>query len=512
VLGGTGFIGRHVAARLLQDGWQVACAGRGSRDAVPGAAMVPFDALAATPAAWDAALAGCDAVVNCVGVKRSKGQQTFQAVHVDLVRRLVAACKAAGVPRVVHVSVVASARDGPHAYHRTKWEGEEALRQSGLDATILRPSVVYGRGDDMLSHLAKMVRASPIFPVVGRGEALLQPVDVADVAGAVSAALASPPAAGPRIRSYDVVGPDTLSLRAVVQRVADACGERVRIVGTPPMLLRPGVAAMGALAREPLSTPAQLRMLQDGLTGDGGPLRRDLGVVPAPFSLDRIRERLPAPRPLALDLRLGRRGVPAGRAAFAGSLAAGALGVAAMGWAFRSSWADTWTRLVVALVVAGTLAALLGRPVLAGAWRINHWTTALGLAAGAAFVALSWFVLRLPGAATAFAPVYALRGGHSAAVVALSLPPAILAEEVLWRGVLQGGLASRMPKAAAIGLATLAYTLAHVPSGSPWLLVACVGFGLAWGAMFAATRSLWAVVVSHVAWEVTTALWSGLRP
>ena len=127
-------------------------------------------------------LRGSDALINLVGIKREEGTQTFARVHVDATRRLLATAKALGLRRFVHVSVVCSRPDARSGYHDTKWRAEQLVRASGLEFTILKPAVVYGPGDDMVTHLVKMIRFAPVFPVVGRGDAILQPVHVQDVA------------------------------------------------------------------------------------------------------------------------------------------------------------------------------------------------------------------------------------------------------------------------------------------------------------------------------------------
>ena len=138
--------------------------------------------------------------------------------------------------------------------------------------TILKPGVIYGPGDDMVTHLVKMIRFAPVFPVVGRGDSLLQPVHAGDVAAAVVGALANDRSIG---KAYDVVGPERLTLRAVVETVARAVGLRLRVVGTPIWFQRAAVGLMNALFRNPLSTPAQLQMLIDGLYGDPEPARAE---------------------------------------------------------------------------------------------------------------------------------------------------------------------------------------------------------------------------------------------
>src|SRR5437773_3847884 len=144
VVGGSGFVGRHVVAALSRAGYSVKVLSR----------RTGFNALRPNPEEFR----DVSAVVNLAGIKREDGDQTFQSVHVDLVRRLVEVMQTAGVRRLVHISVVVARAAPGLPYHDTKWKGEEIIRASNLDWTILRPGVIYGEGDDMLSHLALMIR------------------------------------------------------------------------------------------------------------------------------------------------------------------------------------------------------------------------------------------------------------------------------------------------------------------------------------------------------------------
>ena len=248
------------------------------------------------------AMRGCDALVNLIGIKREQGTQTFERAHVEATRHLIEAAQELGIRRYVHISVVCSRPDPRSAYHDTKWRAEELIRSGGLDYTILKPGVIYGPGDDMVTHLVKMIRFAPVFPVVGRGDSLPQPVHASDVAAAVVGALANDRSIG---KTYDVVGPERLTLRAVVETVARGLGLRLRVVGTPIWFQRAAVGLMNAPSRPPLSTPAQLQMLIDGLSGDPAPARAELGVEPRPFTMDEVR-RLAGPIPslLGVSLRL----------------------------------------------------------------------------------------------------------------------------------------------------------------------------------------------------------------
>ena len=284
VAGASGFLGSHVLKALNRHSHQVLALSR-RLPAEEYCEFVPCD-LTEDELPIEQ-IRDCDAIVNLVGIKRGKGKQSFQNVHVGITRRLLDAAHRCGIKRFIHISVVASKADPRLPYHHTKWLSEEMVRTSGLDYTILRPAVIYGRGDDMISHLVKMIRFFPLFPVVGRGNSILQPVDVRDVATSVVAALEKPVAIG---KSYDVVGPERLALKEVVHRVARAVALNLTVIPTPVWFQRIAVHCMNRLSKNPLSTPAQLQMLIDGLYGDQQLLRRDLQIEPRKFSVEAIRE------------------------------------------------------------------------------------------------------------------------------------------------------------------------------------------------------------------------------
>ena len=284
VAGASGFLGRHVLKALSRHSHQALALSR----RLPKEESCEFIACDLTKGDLPLEkIRECDAIVNLVGIKRERGNQSFQSVHVEITRRLIETAHRCGIKRFIHISVVASRPDPRLPYHHTKWLAEEMVRESGLDYTILRPAVIYGRGDDMISHLVKMIRFFPVFPVVGRGNSILQPVDVRDVASSVVAALEKPITIG---KSYDVVGPERIPLKEVVRRVAQATSLNLYVIPTPVWFQRLAVYGMNRLSKNPLSTPAQLQMLVDGLYGDQLPLRQDLGIEPRAFSVETIRE------------------------------------------------------------------------------------------------------------------------------------------------------------------------------------------------------------------------------
>jgi uncharacterized protein YbjT (DUF2867 family) len=267
VTGGTGFVGTHVVNRLLQRGHTVAILARN-----PGRARNrynrPVEAVEGNvldPASLAKAFAGRDTIVHLVGIINEKGDQTFDRMHREAAENAVAAARAAGVSRYLHMSAMGSSEDSPSQYGRTKAAGERAVRASGLAWTIFRPSIIFGPGDGFVSLLAPIVRHNPGFiPVIGPGTTKFQPVSIFDVARVFADALENPATAG---RTYELGGPEVLTLNDIYREIAAAVGKpRKPLIHFPlwyGRLLARGfewLARRGILSDAPL-TRDQLRSL-----------------------------------------------------------------------------------------------------------------------------------------------------------------------------------------------------------------------------------------------------------
>ena len=232
VLGGSGFAGRHVCQALAAAGYRIRVATRDRERAKEQLILLPTVDVAAVdihdPAALAAFVRGADAAINLVGVLHDgRGGRSFQAAHVELARKLVAACRGQGVRRLLHMSALASAPDGPSRYLRTKGEAEAIVRGSGLAWTIYRPSVVFGPGDSFLNLFAKVLRFSPVVALACPG-ARFQPVYVEDVAAAFVKGFSDLGSLG---KSYDLCGPRVYTLRELVEYVGSVTGRRRPVVG-----------------------------------------------------------------------------------------------------------------------------------------------------------------------------------------------------------------------------------------------------------------------------------------
>ena len=256
LIGGTGFIGKHLAARLSDDGVGVRVAAR-HLEAARDLTMLPGVDVDVANVHDDATLrrmlAGVDAAINLVGVLHgghgAPYGEGFRRLHVELPRRIAAACADAGVPRYLHMSALGASATGPSMYQRSKADGELAARsQPAVAATIIRPSVVFGPGDHFLTMFAKLQRYVPLVPLAA-ASARFQPVYVGDVAAAFSIALARPDTRGAVI---ELGGPDVFTLGQLVRLAGRHAGRARPVLGLPDWMARVQARLFELLPGEPL--------------------------------------------------------------------------------------------------------------------------------------------------------------------------------------------------------------------------------------------------------------------
>lgn len=232
VLGGTGFVGRHIVRLLCAQGIAVRVPTRSADKARQFLSSFPVESVSADVhdvAQLAKLFDGADAVINLVGILHEQRGQTFQLAHVELARKVVEAAKAAGIGRLLHMSALNAAPDGPSAYLRSKGEAERLVLASGLQATVFRPSVIFGAGDSFLNLFAKLAKFAPIMPLAC-ADAKFQPVWVEDVAQAYVHSLDDADSIGQR---YDLCGPRVYRLRELVSFAAACRGRHPLIVPLP---------------------------------------------------------------------------------------------------------------------------------------------------------------------------------------------------------------------------------------------------------------------------------------
>jgi NADH dehydrogenase len=236
VTGGSGFIGQHVVRRLAAAGMQVRVPTR-ARERAKQLIVLPtvevLDADVHDPATLARLIAPVDAVINLVGILHGD----FQRAHVELPRAILAACRAAGVRRYVHMSALKAAPDGPSAYLRSKGQAEALVRAAqseGLQTTMFRPSVVFGREDRFLNLFVQLARMAPALAVASPN-ARFQPVHVDDVARGIADCLDDPRTFG---QAYDLCGPKVYTLRELVGYACRTAGLNRPVIGLGPALSR----------------------------------------------------------------------------------------------------------------------------------------------------------------------------------------------------------------------------------------------------------------------------------
>ncbi|WP_432770131.1 MAG: complex I NDUFA9 subunit family protein [Sphingopyxis sp.] len=276
VLGGGGFLGRYVVQRLLARGARVRVAQRAPRAAT---FLKPLGGLGQTqfvaadvrdPASIARAVAGSDAVVNLVGAF-----DNMQAVQADGAGHVAAAASAAGARALVHVSAIGADRASPSTYGRSKGDGEAAVRDAFPAAAILRPSIVFGREDQFINRFAAMIRLSPVIPVIAP-DSKFQPVYVGDVAEAVFAALGAD-AAG---RTFELGGPQVLTMAALQRWIADAIGRSPLFVEVPDVAASALASGFGWAPGAPITKDQWLMLQSDNVVAADAAGLADLGVAP----------------------------------------------------------------------------------------------------------------------------------------------------------------------------------------------------------------------------------------
>lgn len=284
VIGGSGFVGSSLVAQLSNAGHVVIVPTRRRERAKHLITLPTVDVVEADvhdDATLRRLMQDADAVVNLVGILHSRPGDPygpdFARAHVELPKRIVAACAASGVSRYLHMSALGAAADGPSMYQRSKAAGEVAARsEPGLKTTVFRPSVIFGAGDNFLNMFASMQRILPVFPL-GCAEAKFQPIHVEDVARAFVNALACEQTIG---HTYELAGPTVYSLRQLVQLSGLYAGCPRPVIALPPSLARLQALLLEYAPFGPVMSRDNLASMQVDNVAKG-PIAPELGIKPA---------------------------------------------------------------------------------------------------------------------------------------------------------------------------------------------------------------------------------------
>lgn len=284
ITGAFSYTGRHVAERLIDAGHSVVTLTNHPRATTIAGSPVDVHPLDFSDAdGLRRSLEGVDALFNTYWVRFDHGDVTF-----DLAVRnsgtLIEAARAAGVGRIVHVSIANPSADSPSRYYRGKASVEELVRASGVPHAIVRPTVIYGHGDVLINNIAWMLRHSPMFGLPGDGRYGIQPVFIEDYARLlVDAGTATDGSV-----EMDAVGPDVFEFGELVRTIRRAVGARCLVVGLPPSLALAGAGLFGLVVRDVVLTRSEVRELMSGVL-----VSRSPSTCPTPFS-DWLRDEAPA--------------------------------------------------------------------------------------------------------------------------------------------------------------------------------------------------------------------------
>lgn len=307
MLGATGFVGSYLVPRIAADGHRIVVLSR-NRELHRALAVLPGVSIRSADVYDDAVLRrhcdGADTVINLIGILNASGRHTFQRAHVEMTRRLIDACKTTGVRRLHQMSSL-KAGQGQSQYLRTRGEAETLVKRSPLNWTIYEPSVIFGPGDGLVTRFASLLRKMPALPLA-RASSRMAPTYVGDVAEAIARCVADDKLSSRR--SFELYGPEVLTLGEIVRAIRDAAGLHRPIIPLPDSLGRLQAQVAGMLPGKPFSTDNFLSLATDSVGSVDG--YAALGIVPQRFtaSLPHVLRGMPRQYRLDLARQMFRRG------------------------------------------------------------------------------------------------------------------------------------------------------------------------------------------------------------
>jgi len=282
VTGGTGFVGSHLIKRMRQEGIPVRAIVR-DPDKARALNNLGVDVVKGDVSDTDSlekATIGVERIIHLVGIIQEAAGATFQRVHVDGTRNLLEAARKSGVRHFFYQSALGTRPNAKSEYHKSKWAAEELVRASGISFTILRPSLIYGPGDQFTIRLSEMIRLSPVLPIIGSGRSKVQPIFIDDVATCIVTAVTSDCCLN---EIYEIGGPDQLTYEEVTVAIADAMGVKRPTLHLPLFFMKSMATVLKAVLPKPPVTTDQLIMLQEDTICTMRDIRDAFGIEPLGF-------------------------------------------------------------------------------------------------------------------------------------------------------------------------------------------------------------------------------------
>ncbi|HZU69438.1 MAG TPA: NAD(P)H-binding protein [Ktedonobacteraceae bacterium] len=288
ITGATGYVGRHLVARLVEKGERPRCLVRDSRRA---ASILPADKVefaqgdTTNPASLEAAVRGIDTIVHAAFItadhKQTTGNQ-YETTNVQGTTNLIQAAKAAGVRRMIEISGLGTKPAKPGSYMQGRYLAEKMLKESGLDWTIIQPSVLFGKDAPFIKGLADLIRTSPVVPLIGGGKVMFQPIYVEDVVTVIIKVLEDPVRTSGK--TYTIGGPAYYSFTQIIDALMRAM-HKIRIKApAPTSLVGLGSAVMELVLPKPPLTTAAMTLFSFDNTTDLQAVERDFGFTPMSFT------------------------------------------------------------------------------------------------------------------------------------------------------------------------------------------------------------------------------------
>jgi NADH dehydrogenase len=288
VTGATGFIGRHLVARLVANGERPRCLVRSKQGAArilpaEGVELVAGDTT--RPETLPAAMQGVDTIVHAAFITADRKQSAgnhYNETNVQGTANLVRAAKDAGVKRIIEMSGLGTRPDKPGSYMQGRFRAEEIVKESGLSWTIIQPSVLFGKDAPFIKGLADLIRSAPIVPLIGGGNVLFQPIYVEDVVTVILKVLEDPQ--GTADRTYTIGGPEYYSFTQVIDELLRTMHKTRIKAPAPTPLVGVGAAVMEAVLPKPPLTKAAMTLFSFDNVTERDSVERNFGFTPMSFA------------------------------------------------------------------------------------------------------------------------------------------------------------------------------------------------------------------------------------
>ena len=291
ITGGTGFLGTHLATELIRRGHTVRCGSRTKRlrFSIEGTGQPELEQLdVEDEGSLLRAMRGVDTVVHLVGILTETKREKFHTIHVKGTENVLRACRHSGIKRYIHISALGTRKNARSQYHRSKWQAEELVRGSGLEFTVFRPSVIFGKGDRFTTLLARVLKLFPLVMVPCSGKNRMQPLYVRDLVAAISSSIERTDAIG---KTFEIGGRDVLTFDEIVDEIARVLKRKALKIHMPMGVVRLGATVMEyLLPSPPLTRDALLMLEEDDITAQNA-LTEFFRIEPTPFR-DGLKEYL----------------------------------------------------------------------------------------------------------------------------------------------------------------------------------------------------------------------------